>query len=415
MVAVSPALRPAKQTRYVRAERRHRLQPLGLLVALLATLVCITILAAPILTENWYWPRIIAWRESTADDFATKFPSRAVPNAPPMSALEPASSEVPTAFAMIRYPAENGPAAAPIDVFMSQTGTRALLVLQGDALLVERYANGSSHEATQTSFSMAKSFVSTLIGAAIADGSIGSVDDPIVRYLPELAGYGVDGVTIRHLLAMDSGLRYSGVGSGGTPWQDDAKTYYDPDLRSLALTVRPAVPPGTRWEYNNYHPLLLGLILERATGRHVADYLSDKIWQPLGMEAPASWSLDSRHDAFEKMESGINARAVDFARFGRLMLNRGTWQGRQILPGAWIELATRANAPKLNPGYGLMWWLDTTRPGRFYAAGNLGQYIYVAPDRNMVVVRLGERYGGIDMQAWPTVLRDMADRAPKVV
>jgi CubicO group peptidase (beta-lactamase class C family) len=112
---------------------------------------------------------------------------------------------------------------------------------------------------------------------------------------------------------MSSGLEYSGEGGGGGPLGDDAKTYYDPNLRELALTVEPEVEPGTRWEYNNYHPLLLGMILERATGRPVSAYLSQKIWRPLGMEADGSWSLDSEASGFEKMESGINARAIDFA------------------------------------------------------------------------------------------------------
>ena len=166
------------------------------------------------------------------------------------------------------------------------------------------------------------------------------------------------------------------------------------------MTVHPAVAPDSRWQYNNYHPLLLGLILERATGRHVADYLSEKIWQPLGTEAPASWSLDSRHDGFEKMESGINARAVDFARFGRLFLNGGMQDGRQIVPRAWVAMATRPNAPELKTDYGLMWWLDPAGRGVLLRVGNFGQFIYVAPDRNAVVVRLGERYG-IDAEQWP--------------
>jgi CubicO group peptidase (beta-lactamase class C family) len=271
-------------------------------------------------------------------------------------------------------PSPTGPTSSATDAFLASTGSRALLVLRDDTLLVERYANGSSHEAIQTSFSTAKSFDSTLIGIAIAEGAIGSVDDPIVRYLPELSGRELERVTIRHLLGMDSGLRYDEAGSGGMPWQDDARTYYDPDLRALALTVRPAIEPGTRWQYNNYHPLLVGLILERATGRHVAEYLSNKLWQPLGMEAPASWSLDSRHDGFERMESGINARAVDFARFGRLFLNRGAVDGQQVVLRAWVEMATRPNAPELKRDYGLFWWLDPERPGRFYAAGHYGQF-----------------------------------------
>jgi CubicO group peptidase (beta-lactamase class C family) len=405
---------PAESHTRIPPRSRHgrALRWLGLGAAAILALAAILVVTAPLFTEDWYWARILSWRDASVDDFATKFPARTVPNAPPISPLVATPAEVPSALSTVSYPAEAGVTTVPLDSFMSESHTRALLVLRDDTLLVERYANGSSHEAIQTSFSMAKSVDSTMIGIAIAEGAIASIDDPIVQYLPELSGRGLDNVTIRHLLGMDSGLRYDGSGSGGMPWQDDARTYYDPNLRALALTVGPAVEPGTRWEYNNYHPLLIGLILERATGRHVADYLSEKIWQPLGMEGPATWSLDSRHDGFEKMESGINARAVDFARFGRLWLNGGTWYGRQIVPHDWVSVPTRPNAPALKPDYGLFWWLDTARPGRFFAAGNFGQFVYIAPDHNAVVVRSGESYGALSSQQWLAVLRGLADSVP---
>jgi CubicO group peptidase (beta-lactamase class C family) len=205
----------------------------------------------------------------------------------------------------------------PLEQFFADTGTIAFLVIRDDALLYEKYFNGYDRRSTQTSFSIAKSFVSALVGIAIQEGCIGNADDPITKYIPELKGPGMEKITIRHLLTMSSGLKFSGERSGGGPFSDDAKTYYDPNLRELALTVEPEVEPGTRWEYNNYHPLLLGMILERATDRPVATYLSQKIWQPLGMEAVGSWSIDSKEDGFEKMESGLNGQAIDFARFGR--------------------------------------------------------------------------------------------------
>ncbi|HEY1296787.1 MAG TPA: serine hydrolase domain-containing protein [Chloroflexota bacterium] len=270
--------------------RRNALRVLLLASGVVALGVAAAIATAPFLTESSYWARIIAWRNATADDYATKFPARDVLNAPPMFVLHEASAHVPAAYASITYPTNKGPMTASLDEFLSNTGTRALLVVRDDELVIERYANGSSHNAIQTSFSMAKSFDSTMIGIAIGEGAIVSVDDPVVSYIPELSGRGMDHVTIRQLLGMDSGLRYDGAGAGGLPWQDDARTYYDPDLRALALSVTPAEPPATRWIYNNYHPLLLGLVLERATGRPVAEYLSEKIWQPLGMEAPASWA-----------------------------------------------------------------------------------------------------------------------------
>jgi len=253
--------------------------------------------------------------------------------------------------------------------------------------------------------------LSALTGIAIAEGKIGGLDDPITRYCRSwLSVPARSASAFVTLLSMTSGLAYNGSGSGGSPFGDDARVYYDPDLRKLALTVRPGVEPGARWQYNNFHPLLLGLVLERATGQTVSDYLSEKLWKPLGMEAPAFWSLDSRHDGFEKMESGLNARAVDFARFGLLFLDGGAWDGRQIVPREWVEASTRHDpsvaGPATSPAgeewarsldYGYMWWVDPKAPGRFFAMGNMGQFIYVAPDRNAVIARFGESFADV---AW---------------
>jgi CubicO group peptidase (beta-lactamase class C family) len=364
------------------------------------------------LTEQSFWARVVAWGESDFHD-DEKFPARAIPNGPRVLALRSAPPELPAELQTVRFSDATGAAAsAPLDAFLASTGSTAFLVLHDDQLLVERYASGSSHEATQTSFSTAKSFVSTLVGIAVGEGLVGGVDDPLVRYLPELRGRGLDDVTIGHLMNMASGIAYDGGGSGGMPWQDDAKTYYDPDLRRLALTVRPAGRPNARWQYNNYHPLLLGLVLERATGRSVSAYMAEKLWGPMGAEAPASWSLDSEHDGFEKMESGINARAADFARFGRLFLRGGEQNGRQVVPRAWVQAATHPIAGSPVQHYGYFWWLDAARPGRFYAAGNFGQFVYVAPDRDAVVVRFGERFGGLSLDGWTATLRAVADAVP---
>ena len=154
------------------------------------------------------------------------------------------------------------------------------------------------------------------------------------------------------------------------------------------------------------------MILERATDRPVATYLSQKIWQPLGMEADGSWSLDSKEDAFEKMESGLNARAINFAKFGRLYLNRGEWNGKQVVPASWVEESTRADTTT-DPAdfYQYLWWVDVAHPerGRFLARGNYGQFIYVVPDKDLVIVRFGEDWG---YNRWPELLRSIAEKAP---
>ncbi len=149
------------------------------------------------------------------------------------------------------------------------------------------------------------------------------MDDPITKYIPELEDKDLrySAITIGNLLSMATGLRYA---EEGTPFRDDTKTYYNDNLRAVALTAVIEEEPSKTFHYNNYNFLLLGIILERATGMPVTKHLEEKLWKPLGMEGPASWSLDSEASGFEKMESGINARAIDFAKFGRLYLNNGT-------------------------------------------------------------------------------------------
>jgi CubicO group peptidase (beta-lactamase class C family) len=254
-----------------------------------------------------------------------------------------------------------------------------------------------------TSFSVAKSFVSTLVGIALENGAIGGLDDPITDYLPELEQR--DGrfeqITIRHLLTMSSGLAYDESG-----WflfnGDDPLTTYGPDQRTLALTnTRIAGPPGEAFSYNKYHPQLLGMILERTTGMSVTAWTQMRLWDPLGMEFDGAWTLDSEASGFEKMEAGLNARAIDFAKLGRLYLHEGEWGGQRIVSGDWVALASGRNpsgrAPQRSSGryYGLMWWgVDRPDgPPDYYAAGDHGQYIYVSPRNAVVIVRTGVEYG----------------------
>lgn len=274
--------------------------------------------------------------------------------------------------------------AMDLDHLLRETDTQAFVVAHEDRLVYERYFGGADRGTLETSFSVAKSFVSTLVGIAIEEGRIDDLDDPVTDYLPELAARDprFERIALRDLLTMSSGVGYS-ESELPWPWGDDTYTYYGVDLREVALERSEVErPPGQDWHYNNYNPLLLGLVLERATGMSVSSYMATRLWQPLGAGSDATWNLDSEGSGFEKLESGLNATAVDYARFGLLFLHGGTWKGERVIPAEWARDATAAQtATDYDNSYGYFWWVDAQRPGNFYAFGNYGQYIYVAQTR----------------------------------
>jgi CubicO group peptidase (beta-lactamase class C family) len=368
------------------------------------------LIAAALGFYGWAWSstdestlaRAVIWRESDVGD-QHRFPARQIPAGARASPL-PRAAEARLVV--------NGEG-RELDEFLRETDSLAFVVAHEDRLVYERYFDDATRASLQTSFSAAKSFVSTLVGIAIDAGLIGSVDDRITEYLPELAERdpGFRQITLRHLLTMSSGIRWR---EGGFPsLGDDTYTYYGVDLRDVALNrVRIEGPPGVAWQYNDYNPLLLGLVLERTSGTSVSDFMARRLWRRLGAEADATWSLDSEHSGFEKMESGLNARPVDYARLGLLFLHNGEWNGRRIVSKNWVRAATRAGSPT-DPGYyanyGYFWWFDPDRPGRFYAFGKYGQYVYVAPDADTVVVRFG-RSSGVTSTTWLATFRDVADQ-----
>jgi len=349
--------------------------------------------------------RAMLWREADVGD-QYRFPARTIPAGDEASPL-PAGVEID-----LPAPPSGAVDDRAFDEFLRGTGTLGFVVLDDDLLAYERYFGGADRQTRQTSFSVAKSFLSTLIGIAIDEGLIGSVTDPVTEYLPELSERDprFERITLRDLLTMSSGIRYEEQ-SLPLPWGDDVDTYYGTDLRDLGLSATQIVrPPGQEWLYNNYNPLLLGLVLERATGTSVADYMATKLWQPLGAEADATWNLDSEGSGFEKLESGLNATPVDYARFGELFLHAGEWNGQRIVSQDWVREATAADVTTDPAGhYQYFWWIDTQRPDRFYALGNFGQYIYVAPDAGAVIVRNGRDWG-VENDTWLSVFREVADQ-----
>ncbi len=370
-----------------------------------------------------YARRVLMHGDSDTQDYLI-FPQRDIQNGGDVSTLETASTSVPLT---VRFPYGGEQRTETIEALLQSTSTKAFIIIRDDKVIYEAYFN-STRDSINTSFSVAKVFDSALIGAAIADGKIGSLDDPVIEYVPEIAGRGLDGLTIRNLIQMDSGIRYrhnDEIPFYFHPFGDDSFTYYSSDMRKIALSVQPSETPiGKAFRYNNYHPLLEGLIIERATGMHVAQYLREKIWKPMSAEYPASWSLDSEASGFEKMESGINARAIDYARFGLIFLHNGYWNSAQILPETWVKESTTPLDPDpriwetfpawLDYGgyYKHHWWglKNSNGANDFAARGHLGQIIYVAPRKNMVVVRFGEEPDS--NVNWALVIRVLVDQMP---
>jgi hypothetical protein len=389
----------------------------GVIIVLFAAMfIALSIFNSP--TYAW---RILRYGHSDIGDYNI-FPERVISNGTKVSLIEKGKASIPYE---VEYPSEDGTRAETLDEVLHRTGTRAFIILKDDKLIYETYI-GSSREAINTSFSSAKSFNSALIGAAIAEGKIGSVDDAVIQYIPEIAGRGLDQLTVRDLLLMNSGVKYvegEELPFYYAPFADDPLTYYPPDLREVALSVEAdGTPIGEAFHYNNYHPLLEGVILERVTGMHVAAYLQEKFWKPMGAEFPASWSLDSEKSGFEKMESGINARAIDYARFGSIFLHNGFWNGVQILPEDWVRESTAPLRPDPRtwgsmsywPDFGgyykYHWWGINNTDGSydFFAEGRYDQIIYIAPRKNVVIVRLGD---ALDPSViWPLVIHDVVDK-----
>jgi len=386
--------------------------------SILLAAIGLVLLVSCLLYPPTYVYRLIGWGMADVNDYQ-RFPAQELETGPSDFAFRRSRGEARVAALF-----EAQPEVDRLDEFLASQHTQAFLVIQDDAILYEKYFGGAARDSIVTSFSVAKSFVSALVGIAIGEGKIASVRDPITQYLPELAERDprFSKIGIEDLLRMSSGIRYREF---PFLWGDDAKTYYYPDLRELALQhTEVAGEPGRAFLYNNYHPLLLGLILERATGVPVAEYLQEKIWKPLGMEYPGSWSLDSTETGFPKMESGINARAIDFARFGRLYLNGGAWEGRQVVPAAWVADSTRMQPapergsyypddfelPSAKLRYGYLWWgvCRGEDDCDFAAEGNLGQLIYVSPRSKLIMVKNSSGYGDLDWHQWDDLFSRVA-------
>jgi CubicO group peptidase (beta-lactamase class C family) len=278
--------------------------------------------------------------------------------------------------------------------YVSLNRVAGLVVIKDGKVAFETYQLGNTANTRWMSMSVVKSMTASLVGAAIKDGYIKSIDDPVTRYLPQLTGSAYDGVSVRNLLQMCSGVRWN-------------ETYTDPNsdrrhMLSVQNSQKPdgvlelmaklprAAPPGTRWNYSTGETSVVGALVRAAVGKPVAQYLSERIWAKFGMEADATWWLESP-DGLEVGGSGLSATLRDYARFGLFLLGGGKAGGEQVLPDDWVQ---EAGSPKVVDGkvvdYGYMLWpiprsAGTINEGAFEARGIFGQHVYVNPKEKVVI------------------------------
>jgi len=289
--------------------------------------------------------------------------------------------------------------------FLKEKKTVAFLVVRNDTLLYENYFAGYDSASIVPSFSISKSVVSAMMGIAIDEGYIYSTAQSITFFLKEL-GPEFDAITIDDLLNMRSGIIFNeGYNS---PFADMAKYYYGTDLQHYITTLRIREQPDQAYDYISVNSLLLAMIIERATNTRLNEYLQHKIWQPLSMESDASWSIDSKENQIFKAFCCINAIARDYAKFGRLYLNKGVWRSEQIVPQKWVEKSTTViNDSRDSQGYPYTYQWRVLENGSFFAKGILGQYIFVVPEKHLIFVRLGKKYAGID---WADLCNTLAEQ-----
>jgi CubicO group peptidase (beta-lactamase class C family) len=277
--------------------------------------------------------------------------------------------------------------------FLDRTYTNALLIMKDGRIVYENYRNNTNESTRFMAFSMTKSITSILVGVALEEQRIESIDDPVTKYLPELASGGYNGVTIRQILQMRSGVDYEERYDFGNPGvaarnHEQSLVMNVTRFADAARTIKQKKPPGGVWEYKTLDTAVLGWLLERVSGGStVAAYTAQRLWEPLGAEASGFYIMDGPPGAGREFSgAGFNATLRDLARIGQMVLNGGEANGHRIVSKQWLAESTRPTGGP-GPGYGYQWWMGQ-RPGSFEASGLQGQYIYIDPTSRTVAVKL---------------------------
>ena len=299
------------------------------------------------------------------------------------------------------------------DDLLETSKTLAFLIIQDDVLVFEYYGNGHSESAISQIFSTSKSILSILVGTAIDDGLITSVKDPVTKYVPELAGAGFENVTIENLLNMQSNMDYF---ENDNPFGEHVIFNFTNHLEDEILGLRILTKPDRQFRYKSGDNALLGLILDRTLGdKTITQYIQERLWNSLGMEHGGVWGVD-RLDGLERTWCCLSMSARDLAKFGQLYLQNGNWNGTQIVPPEWVETSTMFGAYTSNEwpsdmskigasNYKYQWWLLSGNDGNYSSWGKDGQFVYVNPQKGLVIVRLGETDGGLP---WFRIFQEIA-------
>jgi CubicO group peptidase (beta-lactamase class C family) len=318
---------------------------------------------------------------------------------------------------------KHGNTVLPLIQQLQQQGAVGLVVLHRDTVKYMRTWRGVEDTSMVTSFSIAKGFVNTMVGLAVQDGFLKNIDQPVTDYLPELAPKGFGNVTIRHLMQMTSCIDRPNTVLGFF-WEAGIM-YYTPNLERSAERKRVSKKhiPGTYYEYLNTNTQLLAVVLERATHQPLEQYFQHRLWQPLGAEHALVWSTDRRDTTgMPKAFCCLNARMLDFAKYGRLYAHYGHWNGHQLVDTAWVQAAFAQRKPFMGkPNYNHHWQPSSRWPGMYRLAGLYGQYILVVPELELVIVHFARQNLTADAQwilsmdqllaAMPIVQRHMAQVA----
>lgn len=310
--------------------------------------------------------------------------------------------------------------------YLQDTNHEGFLILHKDTIVFEQYTNGLTPTTTHISWSMSKSVLATMLGVA-HDNGLFQLDEPVTKYLPQFAGTGYDGVPIKHLLQMSSGV---GFNEDYTDFNSDINRFgrmfaKGSSFEEFAKSLKNERPSGTYCHYVSIDTQVLGILLAKITGQSLTEYAQKNLWNPMGMQDEAQWVIDNTNA--EMALGGLNVTMRDYAKLGQLYLHQGELNGQRIVSADWIKAATTPDAPHLQPGdnglssnhfgYGFQWWIPENDEGDFFAAGIYNQYIYVQPKKDLVIVKLTANHhfkteGSVTKDVHIAMLKTMAAQFP---